>query len=267
MTTDPKPDPVLAAIDYFPREHYQRPGVYRRRIRIATSPGFARADLEDDPHRHGVLVEHDGVRVVAVSGVALRTPWSLCRGAVDVLDRFAGMALSADPRDVYRHTDGRAQCTHLCDLTGLAISHAARGIAERQYDIEVPCFDTRAPREARLSVDGRERLVWTVQRTTIVAPQRYAGQDLRTMMSWSKQHIVDRDEFEAVIVLRRAVYTAGNRMYDMDGMTTAAATGHVSGTCHVFQHGVVERALREQGSTLDFGAAPEALLADMQGGG
>ena len=170
MTSVPALDPLLAAIDYFPLEHYQRPGVYRRRIRIATSPGFACADLEDDPHRHGVRVEHDGVRVVAVSGVALRTPWSLCRGAVDVLDRFAGMALSADPRDVYRHTDGRAQCTHLCDLTGLAISHAARGIAERQYDIEVPCFDPDAPRDARLSVDGRERLVWTLQRTTIVAP-------------------------------------------------------------------------------------------------
>ena len=262
MTADPKLDPVLAAIDYFPFEHYQRPGVYRRRIRIATSPGFACADLEDDPHRHGVLVEHDGVRVVAVSGVALRTPWSLCRGAVNVLDRFAGMMLSADPRAVYRHTDGRLQCTHLCDLAGLAISHAARGIAERQFDIEVPCVDTRAPRDAVLGVDGRERLVWTLQRTTIVSPGPYAGQDLRTMMAWAKQHIDDRDEFEAVIVLRRAVYTAGNRMYDMDRMTTAAATGHVSGACHVFQPGVAEFAMREQGSTLDFGATPEALLVE-----
>ncbi len=264
MTSAPQLDPLLAAIDYFPLEHYQRPGLYRRCIRIATSPGFARADLEDDPHRHGVLVEHDGVRVVAVGGVALRTPWSLCRGAINVLDRFAGMALSADPRDVYRHTDGRAQCTHLCDLTGLAISHAARGIAERQYDIEVPCVDTRAQRDARLSVDDRERLVWTLRRTTIVSPARYAGQDLRTMMSWVKQHIVDRDEFEAVIVLRRAIVTAGNRMYDMDRMTTAAATGHVNGACHVFQHGVAERALRERGSTLDFGATPQALLADLR---
>jgi hypothetical protein len=237
--------------------------VYRRRIRIATSPGFARADLEDDPHRHGVLVEHDGVRVIAVSGTALRTPWSLCRGAVKVLDRFAGMALSADPQAVYRHTDGRAQCTHLCDLAGLAISHAERGIAERQYDIEVPCIDTRAPRDVLLRVDGRERLAWTVQRTTIVSPGGYAGQDLRTMMPWVKQHIGDRDEFEAVIVLRRAVYTSGNRMYDMDRMTTAAATGHVSGACHVFQVGVAERAQRERGSTLDFSATPQALLADM----
>jgi len=260
MTTDPKLDPVLAAINYFPLEQYQRPGIYRRRIRIATSPGYAQADLEDDPHRHGVLVEHDGVRVVAVRGVALRTPWTLCRGAVNVLDRLAGMPLSEDPQAVYRQTDGRAQCTHLFDLAGLAISHASRGIAERQYDVEVPCLDARAPREALLSVDGRERLAWTVQRTTILAPERYAGHDLPMMMPWVKQHITDRDEFEAVIVMRRALFTSGNRMYDMDRMTTAAATGHVTGACHVFQHGVAEHAVRETGSTLDFSATPQALL-------
>ena len=56
-------------------------------------------------------------------------------------------------------------------------------------------------------------------------------------------------------------------MYDMDRMTTAAATGHVSGACHVFQPGVAEHALRERGSTLDFGATPQALLADLHARG
>ena len=41
------------------------------------------------------------------------------------------------------------------------------------------------------------------------------------------------------------------------------ATGHVNGACYVYQHGVAERALREPGSTLDFGTAPERLLADL----
>ena len=57
------------------------------------------------------------------------------------------------------------------------------------------------------------------------------------------------------------MFTSGNRMYDMDRMATAADTGHVSGACHVFQHGVAERAWREKGSTLDFGATPQSLLA------
>jgi DUF2889 family protein len=256
-------DPVADAIDYFPLEHYERPGIYRRRIRIVTTPGQARADLEDDPHRYGVIVHHDGERVTGVQGIALRTPWSLCRDAVNVLDRLIGMALSPDPQEVYRHTDGRSQCTHLFDLAGLAVAHAARGIAQRQYDIETPCLDTRQAREARLSVDGELRLTWTLQRTAILGPAPFAGQDLRSMMSWAKARFLDRDAFEAVMVLRRAVFVSGNRIYDMDRMAHAAATGHVSGACYVYQRGVAERAAREVGSTLDFGATPQALLADL----
>ena len=132
-----------------------------------------------------------------------------------------------------------------------------------KYDIETPCFDTRAPREARLSVDGQERLVWTLERTAIVAPAPFAGHDLQTMMPWVKARFIDRDALEAVIVLRRAVFISGNRLYDLDRMTDAAATGHVSGACHVFQHGVAEHARREVGTTLDFGSTPQALLADL----
>lgn len=263
MTASIQRDPVADAIDYFPLEHYERPGIYRRRIRITTAPGEARADLEDDPHRYGVIVQHDGERVTGVRGIALRTPWSLCREAVNVLDRLVGMALSPDPQEVYRHTDGRSQCTHLFDLAGLAVAHAARGTLLRQYDIEAACIDTRATRQARLSVDGQERLVWTLERTSILAPKPFAGHDLRSMMPWVKARFVDRDLLEAVIVLRRAVFVSGNRIYDMDRMAHAAATGHVSGACYVYQHGVAERAARELGSTLDFGAAPQALLADL----
>jgi hypothetical protein len=265
MTTDTvQRDPVADAIDYFPLDHYERPGIYRRRIRIVTSPGRSRADLEDDPHRYGVVIAHDGEHVTGVQGIALRTPWSLCRDAVNVLDRLVGMPLSPDPQEVFRHTDGRAQCTHLFDLAGLAIAHAARGTPRRQYDIEMPCLDTRSLREARLCVDGTERLVWTLQRTSVIGPQPFGGQDLRTMMPWAKARFIDRDMLEAVMVLRRAVFISGSRIYDLDRMDHAAATGHVSGACYVYQRGVAEQALRERGSTLDFGAAPQALLADLE---
>ncbi len=257
-------DLVADAIDYFPLDHYERPGIYRRRIRIVTSAGRARADLEDDPHRYGVIVDHDGEHVTGVQGIALRTPWSLCRDAVKVLGRLVGMPLSPDPQEVFRHTDGRQQCTHLFDLAGLAIAHAARGIPQRQYDIEVPCADTHSLREARLCVDATERLVWILQRTAIIGPQPFGGQDLRSMMPWAKTRFVDRDTLEAVMVLRRAVFISGSRTYDLDRMHDAAATGHVSGACYVYQHGVAEHAMRERGSTLDFGATPQALLADLE---
>lgn len=256
-------DPVADAIDYFPLEFYQRPGIYRRRIRIATTPGHSRADLEDDPHRHAVIVEHDGNVVTAVQGLALRTPWSLCREAVNPLQRLVGMALSPDPQEVYRHSNGRTQCTHLFDLAGLAVAHAARGTAVRRYDIEVPCFDIHQARQARLWVDGQERLVWTLQRTAILAPAPFAGHDLRHLMPWAKACFIDRDLLEAVMVLRRAVFISGNRMYDMDRMARADVTGHVNGACYVYQEGVAGRATREHGSTRDFSDPRTPLLAEL----
>jgi len=102
-----------------------------------------------------------------------------------------------------------------------------------------------------------------VQRTEILAPEPFAGQDLPTMMPWARARFIDRDELEALMVLRRAVFISGNFMYDMDRLPRADATGHVSGACYVYQHGVAKRAMRMPGSTLDFGDHPERLLADL----
>jgi hypothetical protein len=252
------------SIEYFPREQFERPGIYRRRIRIQTSPWEARADLEDDPHRYGVIVRHDGERVTSVAGLTLRTPWTLCRDAADALHRLAGMSLSADPQQVYRHSNGREQCTHMFDLAGLAIAHAARGTPLRQYDIEVPCLDPRQPRIARLCVDGKQILAWTMLRSRIVAPEPFAGRQLPSMMPWVKDTFRHPDMFESIVVLRRAAYISGCRMYDLDAMPNAAATGHVTGACYVFQPGVAERAVRVMDSTLDFSRNPERLLADLE---
>ncbi len=251
------------AIDYFPLERYARPGIYRRRLRVETGPGRARAELEDDPHRYGLTLRHDGERITSIDGRALRTPWSACGEAVALLDRAVGAELSPDPQALYRHTNGREQCTHLFDLAGLAASHAARGVALREYDIEVPCMDPGARRDAVLRVDRREVLRWTLQHNTILAPELFAGQDVGALMGWSKTRFVDRDRFEAVWVLRRAVFVAGNRFFDLDRMARATDTGHVLGSCHVFSEGVAQRALRTPGATRDFSDASTPMLTDL----
>jgi hypothetical protein len=253
------------AINYFPRDDYERPGIYRRRLRIETQPGWARVELEDDPHRHGLTLRHDGECVTAIEGRALRTPWSACGEAVGVLDRLLGMPLSPDPQQVYRHTNGREQCTHLLDLAGLAQAHAARGIAAREYEATVPCLHPDAQRDAVLRMDGREVLRWTLTRNIITAPALFAGQDLGRMMPWAKARFIDRDSLEAVLVLRRAIFVSGNRFYDLDRLLHADATGHVLDACYVYRDGVVQRAVRMPGATRDFSEQPEQLLADMPG--
>jgi hypothetical protein len=255
---------TLPSINHFPLDQYQRPGLYRRRLLTASGEGWSRAELEDDPHRYGVTLRHDGSCVTAIEGRALRTPWTACREAVALLDRLIGMELSPDPQEVYRHVDGRQQCTHLLDLAGLAVAHAARGITRREYEAELPCLDPGARRDAVLRTDGRETLRWTLQRNAIHAPALFAGQDVAALMPWAKACLVDRDRLEAVWVLRRAVFVAGNRFFDLDRMARASDTGHVSGACHVFTPGVAQRALRVAGATRDFSDPRTPLLADLE---
>ncbi|WP_244861109.1 DUF2889 domain-containing protein [Aromatoleum petrolei] len=237
--------------------------IYRRRIRVKTDTGEARADLEDDPHRYGVTVRHDSVRVVAVEGLALRTPWSLCASAAAALSRLEGMPLTTDFTNVYRYIDGSMQCTHMLDMAGLAIAHAARGIRLREYDFEITWSEGQEQQFATMYVDGVNFLNWTVQDTRILSPTPFAGQNLRTMKPWIEVNFNDPDELEALMLFRRAIHISGSRSLDLDALPNAAATGHTIGACYVFQPGVAEHALRMHGTTRDFGDSPERLLMDL----
>ena len=240
-----------------------RPGIYRRRLRIVTGPGWARADLEDDPHRYGVEIRHDGERVTAIEGITIRTPWTLCVPAAHQLKRLVGMKLTPDATAIFRHTPAGEQCTHMFDTAGLAIAHAARGTARRQYDIEAPWWKLEGPRELRLSRDGRELLHWTVEGQNILAPEPYAGRSWQKMLPWARATFSDADELEAIVVLRRAVMISGSRTVTLDPLENAAQTGHVNGSCFVFRSGIAEHALRMPNSTRDFTDTPDALLADL----
>lgn len=248
-----------------PGYRVHRPGIYRRRLRIRTTPGWARADLEDDPHRYGIEIDHDGERVTAIREHMLRTPWTLCLQAGTALQRLVGMPLSADATAIFRHTAASEQCTHMFDTAGLAIAHAARGTPLRQYDIEAPYWLPSGPRELRLRRDGVDVLSWTIEGRSILAPAPYAGQEWQKMLGWTRETFQDADDVEAVVVMRRAVMISHGRTVSLDPLDNAAGTGHVSGACYVFTPGVAEHAKRHYGSTLDFTDKPDALLADLEG--
>jgi len=74
-------------------------------------------------------------------------------------------------------------------------------------------------------------------------------------------------EFEAIVVLRRAVYISlGSRSVDLDQIPHAAAApmmDWLSGSCYVFQPQRARRALRISGSTMDFAQKPAGMLSDL----
>jgi hypothetical protein len=229
---------------------------YRRAIRLSAVDGRAVAEIEDDFHHFLVTLDHDGRTVTAISGQAIRYPWTTCSMAGGALGALAGLPLSTDPTEIYRFTDPRAQCTHMFEVAGLAVTQAARGLGARRYDAFVadPVGNEQI---AALACDGAPMLSWTLRDGLIAEPAAFAGHragDFRSRNLAGLPH----ETAEAVLILRRAVWLAASRTMDVDRFATAADMGR-AGVCFTFQPGRAGGAVRRRGSVRDFSNGPGPL--------
>jgi hypothetical protein len=229
---------------------------YRRAIRITAEPGRATTEVEDDFHHFLVSVEHDGLRVTAVQGQAIRYPWSACPAAAGALTALVGLPVAVDPTAVYRFADPLAQCTHMFEMAGLAVAQAARGPGRRRYDAFVSDAEG-GEQVAQLLCDGATALDWGLRDGLIQPPDVHAGKrpaDFRSRALAS----APAQEAEAVLILRRAVALAASRAMDVDRFANAAELGR-PGACFTFQPVRAAGALRRRGSVMDFSAGPGPL--------
>lgn len=234
-------------------------GRFRRAIRLDAAAGIVRGEVEDDFHHFVVTVRHDGDRVTAVTGSAVRYPWSRCPGAAGALEAVVGLPISTDPTAIYRHLDPLGQCTHMFELAGLAVGLAGRGEPRRRYDVSVTDPDGDRV-EAVLLRDGAAAEQWVLEAGVIVSPPGRAGQgpvDLRTAALEGLPHA----EAETLLILRRAIRLAAARDLDVDRFATAADFSRRP-ACFVFRPGVAEHAHRRYGSVRDFSAGPGPLPGD-----
>lgn len=235
--------------------------MFRRRIvirsRTGTSQHVTRAALEDDFHHFRVEVASAHGQVSSIEAASPRRPYTLCAQAAERLQALVGMALTQTAHEVTRITDASEQCTHLFELSGLAIAAAARGTLRRQYDIEVP-IRVNDHMHSTLARDGVPLLEWNVLGTVIQGPPPYAGIDLyHGMARWALTTLPSEDA-EAALVLRRATGIAKGRSMNLD----AQAHARSSGNCFAQQPVRAEQAIRIVGSTLDFATRPADLCAD-----
>lgn len=218
--------------------------------------------MEDDFHRFGVTVRHDGAHVVEAAGDSERFPWTTCPSAAEPLRALAGAPLSTRLSVLGDYAPARHNCTHLFDLAGLAIAHAARGVdATRTYDVAIR--DREGDRtDPQLWRDGELCLHWQIAGRTIESPEPFAGVSLRGgFIAWAEAHL-DPDTAEAASILRRTCDISFGRIVDLDVYDTADSMGApVRGTCHSFQPGTIERAVRVKGQTRDFTDDADALLS------
>jgi hypothetical protein len=227
--------------------------------------------LEDDFHHFGVSLEHNAGRITDVRMAAPRTPWITCPGAAGPLRALVGKALLRRASDIGGLLDMRQQCTHVFDLAGLAMAHAAQQRPDRRYQAIVEDREVLAwngphpilgPTDARLLCNGHEVLAWHIEQGSITAPAEHAGQSLnRGFRAWSES--LDEDQAEYATILRRAQLVAGGRAIDHDQHQSAGSYLDEP-LCYSFQPERSRQALRNEGSTLDYAASSEGMLAHLR---
>jgi hypothetical protein len=238
-------------------------GLYRRRILLRNEPGGVIAELEDCNHGFRVRVSHDGETVTAVEGEALRVPMTTCPGAVVPLRALAGIALGSSALQILKRVDIRSNCTHLYDLSLLAIAQAHRGTPQRQYDVVVH-DQTGKQQPAAAEVYRDQQLVhrWLTRDSRIVEPGELKGNTVMQGFTFWANRRFQGDDNEAAFVLQKGLFVAAARILDMSRVHRDPATAHtfMHGACYSYSSPQLEQALRLGDTVRDFTHSPEQLL-------
>lgn len=238
-------------------------GLYRRRIRLTRTGRHVLGELEDDCHGFRVSLQHDNSVVTALAGEVLRAPLSTCPGAVTPLQSLVGLALDAPVSSIIASVNPRSNCTHLYDLSLLAMAHVSHPDPVRVYDVEVVDQPTDgSPARAEVFLNGRSCHCWWVDRARIVEPLAYAGRPvLGGFAAWANDAFAGPAR-EAAFVLSKGIFVACSRLYDMSGIGGQPALQHtyMLGACYSYSKGVVEQAIRNHNTVRDFSTTPEDLL-------
>lgn len=238
-------------------------GVYRRRLRLAAARGRIDVELEDSNHAFCLHLLHDGQRVLKVDAEVRRYPFVTCAEASARLQPLVGAELRTDESAALRQRlPQSANCTHLHDMAMLALAHAGEqpGFV-RLYDIVVN--DERdGITEVRVDCDGEPVHAWQVRSDTVAEPLGHAGKPMkRGFYAWVSRHYSDMP-LEAAVALQRGYFVAQSRRVARLPYQEwpAGADNMPDGTCYSYNHDVVARALRIEGTVWDLTDKPELLL-------
>ena len=245
-------------------------GLCRRRIRLINETDTQTiGELEDDFHHFRVELTHDSDNVLSLSGIVLRAPWSTCSEADQPLQMIVGKPLSTDSTAIGSYATPTSNCTHLFDLTGLAISHAMQNKVVCQYDLMVtdPLDEKQ---ELRLWKNGELLLDWLIQEGIIISPKDWEGVSLvGKFIAWAKDNL-DPLTAEAAIALRRMTHISTGHGINLDKLENGAEhTDGPIGRCYTYSTEVLIRAKRMRGTVRDFRKDEHAslMLSDMEARG
>ena len=221
-------------------------GAYRRAVRIEANGANVCVQMEDDVHHFALNLMHSDGIVIKVAGQAIRTPWSICPAALDMLGLLQGRTLDDVATSPFA---ARAeQCMHLFDLVLLAVRHAGKDGFVRHYRIEGNY--NQSPPLMQMWRDDLPTLAWSVQSGKIVGSQ-FDGVALNALAQWLI--LLPADDAEAALILRRATLIAAVRTLELDRYDSADDLNpNAPAVCFARQPQRSALAMRNVGSARDF---------------
>lgn len=219
-------------------------GRYRRSVHIRADRGRVSAAMEDDVHHFRISAHVEHGRVVDIQAEAIRTPWTMCPGAVEEVMALKGR----DVRDILAMPldERNRQCLHQFDLLLIALRHHDARNLDRLYRIEAD-HDRPAP-QLTLELNGQELLAWDVD-NGVISGSRFDGIALRNLNRALSD--CDADMAEAALILRRASLISFVRRIDLDRFPNGTGSQRAP-TCYAYQPPRKDRVGRNFGSTVDF---------------
>ncbi len=236
-------------------------GVFRRRIRLSQIADTIVGELEDCMHGFRSTIVHDGSKVREVLGETLRYPMSTCPGATEPLQELLELPLAMSAEEINKAGNPFGNCTHLYDLSILAIAHSQYHTAIRQYDVEVE-DEIDGACEARVFLDGELIHQWQTSLFQVESPAKLKGKTLfKGFSRWAKQNFAG-PELEAAHVLQKGYFVAQARRYNTEKAAGQSALHEQAqrNVCYSYSDGIVEKAVRLGGNSRDFTNTPEQLL-------
>lgn len=238
-------------------------GCLRRRIRLIAREGIVTAGVEDAYHSFRLTMAHDGHRITALTPQYLRVPLTTCSTATIPLQRLVGISLATSWRELATNESPLSHCTHLYDLTLLAMAQALRG-GTRTYEVRVP-DEHPGPVWTTLHRDDELVFRWQTFDSIILAPTDLADKPLlRGFSRWATRHFSGED-LEAALVLHKGYFVSRARAWDVEAGAGKPVTHHtmMRGACHSYSEPQISAAIRQRGMTIDTSDPNLLLLADL----
>lgn len=244
-------------------------GTYRRRIRLVRNgdarQGHVHGALEDCNHGFQSTVFYVNGKVTDIQPEFERIPFSTCDGAYRPLQNLIGALTASTPAELLAIAPPLSNCTHLHDLTLLAIAHSQRHETVVQYDIEVTdaIAGISRLRVWRTADACTKQLIheWQSFNLAICSPPELKDKPLFFGFSrWANERF-QSIENEAAFILQKGNLVSIGRMLDVANMTGSRAKDENDRVaCFTYSPENSANAYRIAGTVRDFTNTEEQLL-------